>query len=105
MENKKTAVFGIYTDMAAADAATDTFVSSGFSASDISALLPENLGSKEIGTKKATKAPEGAATGAARERFLAVRSGCWLASALLQSRVLVRLSPLGQLSRLSLAWA
>jgi hypothetical protein len=64
MENKKKAVFGIYTTIAIADAATDTFVSSGFSASDISALLPENLGSKEIGTKKATKAPEGAAAGA-----------------------------------------
>lgn len=64
MENKKTAVFGIYTNIESADGATDTFVSSGFSVSDISVLLPENLGSKEIGTKKATKAPEGAAAGA-----------------------------------------
>ena len=36
----------------------------GFSASDISALLPENLGSRQIGTEKATKAPEGATAGA-----------------------------------------
>jgi hypothetical protein len=64
VENKKTAVFGIYTTVAAADAATDRLVKSGFSASDISALLPENLGSKEIGTQKATKAPEGATAGA-----------------------------------------
>jgi hypothetical protein len=64
MENKKTAVFGIYATLAAADAATDTFVRAGFPASDISALLPENLGSKDIGTQKATKAPEGAAAGA-----------------------------------------
>ena len=62
--NKKTAVFGIYTTVADADRATDSLVSSGFSASDISALLPENLGSKQIGTEKATKAPEGAAAGA-----------------------------------------
>src|ERR1700724_2260300 len=62
--NKKTAVFGIYTTVADADRATDSLVSSGFSASDISALLPENLGSKQIGTEKATKAPEGTAAGA-----------------------------------------
>jgi hypothetical protein len=37
---------------------------SGFSAADVSALMPENLGTRPIGTEKATKAPEGAATGA-----------------------------------------
>src|SRR6202047_355008 len=62
--NKKTAVFGIYTTVADADRATDSLVSSGFSASNISALLPENLGPKPIATEKATKAPEGAAAGA-----------------------------------------
>src|ERR1700692_4597169 len=62
--NKKTAVFGIYTTVADADRATDSLVSSGFSASDISALLPDNLGTKQIGTEKAPKAPEGAAAGA-----------------------------------------
>ena len=64
MENKKTAVFGIYTTVAAADLATDSLVKAGFSASDVSALLPENLGPKPIATEKATKAPEGAAAGA-----------------------------------------
>jgi hypothetical protein len=64
MENKKTAVFGIYTTVAAADLATDSLVKAGFSASDISALLPENLGPKPIATEKATKAPEGATAGA-----------------------------------------
>ena len=59
-DNKKTAVFGIFTTVASADNATDSLVKSGFSASDISALLPENLGTKQIGTEKATKAPEGA---------------------------------------------
>jgi hypothetical protein len=61
---KKTAVFGIYSSLPSADSATDTLVRSGFPAADISALLPDNLGTKEIGTQKATKAPEGAATGA-----------------------------------------
>jgi hypothetical protein len=64
MENKKTAVFGIYTTVAAADSATDSLVKAGFSAADISALLPENLGSKPIAAEKATKAPEGATAGA-----------------------------------------
>ena len=64
MENKKKAVFGIYTTVAAADVATDSLMKSGFSAADVSALLPENLGTRPIGTEKATKAPEGAATGA-----------------------------------------
>jgi len=64
MENKKTAVFGIYTTVAAADLATDSLVKSGFSAADVSALLPENLGFKPIATEKNSKAPEGAATGA-----------------------------------------
>jgi hypothetical protein len=62
--SKKTSVFGIYSNLAAADNATDTLVRSGYPAADISALLPDNLGSKEIGTEKATKAPEGATTGA-----------------------------------------
>jgi hypothetical protein len=64
MSGKKTAVFGIYALLSSADNATDTLVRSGFAATDISALLPENLGSRQIGTEKATKAPEGAATGA-----------------------------------------
>src|SRR6202046_5018583 len=64
MQNEKTAVFGIFTTVASADNATDSLVKSGFSASDISALLPENLGNKAIGTEKATKAPEGATAGA-----------------------------------------
>src|ERR1700722_17551601 len=64
MENKKTAVFGIYTTVAAADLAPDSLVKAGFSAADVSALLPENLGSKPIATEKNSKAPEGAATGA-----------------------------------------
>jgi hypothetical protein len=63
-DNKKTAVFGIYSTLVAADNATDTLIRSGFAAANISALLPENLGPKAIGTEKASKAPEGAAAGA-----------------------------------------
>jgi len=55
-DNKKTSVLGIYTSRSAVESAADTLVGSGFSASDISVLLPENLGPKPIATDKATKA-------------------------------------------------
>src|SRR5580692_4924435 len=64
MADKKTAVFGIYTTRNGAEQAADALVSAGFSAGDISVLLPENLGTREMGTEKSTKAPEGATAGA-----------------------------------------
>jgi hypothetical protein len=64
-DNKKTSVLGIYSNRETVERATDTLIKSGFPASVISVLLPENLGAKPIGTEKATKAPEGATTGAA----------------------------------------
>ena len=63
-DSKNVAVFGIFQAVASADNATDIFVKSGFAASNISALMPENLGQRQIGTEKATKAPEGATAGA-----------------------------------------
>ena len=62
-KNKKTAVFGIYPSLEAANNATDVLVKGGFPSSEISALLPDNLGSRPIATEKSTKAPEGAAAG------------------------------------------
>jgi hypothetical protein len=64
MASKKTAVFGIYSTRNAAETGTELLSRSGFPVSDISILLPESLGTRDIGTEKATKAPEGAATGA-----------------------------------------
>src|SRR3984957_18963404 len=63
-DNKKTSVFGIFNTMSAADFATESCIRGGFTAADISALIPENLGTRQIATSKSTKAPEGAATGA-----------------------------------------
>src|SRR5260221_4647906 len=63
-DNKKKAVLGIYSNRGTGARVAAPIVKAGFSASDISILLPENLGSRQIGTEKATKAPEGAATGA-----------------------------------------
>src|ERR1700734_47112 len=62
-DNKKTSVFGIYTTRESVERAVDTFLRSGFTTSDISVLLPENLGGKPLATHKDTKAPEGATAG------------------------------------------
>ena len=67
MSGKKVGVFGIYSSRTAVENATDALVQAGFPTADISVLLPESLGGsgpKEIGTEKATKAPEGTAAGA-----------------------------------------
>lgn len=64
MATKKIAVFGIYSTRTAVEDATDSLIAAGFTASDISVLLPESLGGpKDMGTEKASKAPEGTAAG------------------------------------------
>lgn len=64
MASKKTAVFGIYSTRAQVETAADVLARSGFPVTDLSVLLPESLGAKDLATEKATKAPEGAAAGA-----------------------------------------
>ena len=65
-DNKKVGVFGIYSTRTSVENATDSLIKAGFPASDISVLLPESLGGpKDMGTEKATKAPEGVAAGVA----------------------------------------
>jgi hypothetical protein len=64
MAGKNKAVFAIYSTRAGAEHGAEMLLSSGFSTSNISVLLPENMGSKEIGTEKSSKAPEGTAVGA-----------------------------------------
>jgi hypothetical protein len=64
MSSKKVGVFGIYSTRAAVENTMDSLMKAGFPASDISVLLPESLGGpKDMGTEKATKAPEGTAAG------------------------------------------
>src|SRR6204780_2587944 len=62
-QNKKTSVLGIYNTRESVERAVDTFLKSGFTTSDVSVLLPENLGGKPLATHKDTKAPEGATAG------------------------------------------
>lgn len=64
MSDKKVGVFGIFSTRVAVENATESLVRAGFPSNDISVLLPESLGGpKDMGTEKATKAPEGAAAG------------------------------------------
>ena len=59
----KTAVYGIYANRADLESAVERFRIEGFRAADISVLLPENVGNKDIAVEGASKAPEGATTG------------------------------------------
>jgi hypothetical protein len=64
MAGKNTAAFGIYRDRISAENAVDVLRDANFRNTDISALLPENLGTKDFAHEKNTKAPEGATAGA-----------------------------------------
>ena len=64
MSGKKVGVLGIYSSRLAVENATDSLITAGFPASDISVLMPESLGgAKDMGMEKVTKAPEGTAAG------------------------------------------
>jgi len=65
MAEKNIAVFGIYHTREAAEEAVDALRRVGFRNTDISALFPDNAGTKDFAHEKNTKAPEGATTGAA----------------------------------------
>ena len=61
---KNKAVFGIYSTQAGVENAVSMLRDESFSSSDVAVLLPESVSSRDIGTVKATKAPEGATAGA-----------------------------------------
>ena len=62
--SKSKAVFGIVPTEAAAIQAANALKAAGFSTDDISALFPDQSGSKDFAHEQNTKAPEGAAAGA-----------------------------------------
>jgi hypothetical protein len=64
MQDKKTAVFGIYPSVDKAERAVDTLVREHFSNGDISVLLPDTQSSRDFAHEKHTKTPEGTTTGA-----------------------------------------
>jgi hypothetical protein len=63
MAGANTAVFGIYPNQSAVEQGIERLRDAGYRATDISVLMPENVGTKDLGAVKATKAPEGASTG------------------------------------------
>src|SRR3984885_11491129 len=78
MAGKNTSVFGIYTDRSSVDRAVEALKTAGFSNNDVSALFPENQGTKDFAHEKNTKAPEGATTGASTGAVIGGGLG-WLA--------------------------
>lgn len=75
---KNTAVFGIYPSRIAVEAAITALHSAGYRATDLSILMSENIGNKELVHEKNSKSPEGAATGALSGAVLGGAIG-WLA--------------------------
>lgn len=61
---KNKSVLGIYGNRSAVEYAVGAFRDAGFDHSDISVLMPENLGKEQLVTEKENKAPEGATAGA-----------------------------------------
>jgi hypothetical protein len=65
MSSKNVAVFGIYATPSTAEAAVDHLLANGFTNAAISVLLPDDESTRAFAHEKATKAPEGTATGVA----------------------------------------
>ncbi len=78
MSGKNTAVFGLYPNHSSAEHGVNTLKEAGFRNTDISVLFPQNVGSKDFGHEKGSKAPQGAATGAGTGAVLGGTLG-WLA--------------------------
>src|ERR1700733_5545152 len=76
MANK--AVFGLFATRRQVENAVDELRTQGFRNTDISVLLPENVGTKDFAHEKGTKAPEGMATGATSGAVIGGALG-WLA--------------------------
>jgi len=63
--SSNTSVYALFNTRSHLDDGLTRIRDAGFRAEDISVLLPENLGSKDLGVEKATKSPEGATAGGA----------------------------------------
>lgn len=64
-KDKKISVFGLFHDESTLGRAVDALKAAGFRESDMSALLPDAQTTRAFAHEKHTKAPEGAAVGAA----------------------------------------
>jgi hypothetical protein len=75
---KNMSVFGIFPTRVNAEEAVDALRAGGFRNTDISALFPDNVGTKDFAHEMHTKAPEGTAAGATSGAVLGGVLG-WLA--------------------------
>lgn len=73
-----TSVYGLYRDRPGVEEAVDSLKRFGFRNTDISVLLPDNVGTKDFAHEMNTKAPEGAITGAGSGAVIGGALG-WLA--------------------------
>lgn len=80
MAARNISVFGIYPDQAAVQDAMRALEAAGFRSTDVSALYPENLGSKDFAHEKHSKAPEGAVAGGGSGAAVGAALG-WLVGA------------------------
>lgn len=78
MAGKNTSVFGIYPNYSSVEEGVEALKTAGFRNTDISALFPENVGTKDFAHEKNTKAPEGATVGAGTGALVVGTMG-WLA--------------------------
>ena len=63
MSGKNTAAFGLYPDRSQLEAGVNALIVAGFRSEDVSVLLPDNEGTKDLAHERNTKAPEGATAG------------------------------------------
>jgi hypothetical protein len=63
--SKNVSVYALYGNRVSLEWAVMTLEQRGFRREDVSVLLPENAGNKDLVTEKSTKSPEGAMTGGA----------------------------------------
>jgi hypothetical protein len=75
--SKNISVYGIFTTRSAIERAIMGLQQGGFRHEDVSVLVPENVGNKDLVTEKNTKGPEGAMTGGATGGMLGGAFG-WL---------------------------
>jgi hypothetical protein len=80
MAIRNISTFGIYSDQNTVVDAVEALKAAGFRSTDISVLYPENLGSKDFGHEKHSKAPEGAVAGGGSGAVVGAAVG-WLAGA------------------------
>jgi hypothetical protein len=80
MSKRNISVFGIYPDGSSVTDAIDQLKAAGFRSTDLSVLSADNLGSKDFGHERHTKAPEGAVAGGGLGAVVGATAG-WLVGA------------------------